>query len=403
MLLRTFSTASRLLAEKVPYKTIKRLGRTSSNLSLGVVGLANVGKSTFFQAITKTTLGNAANYPFATIEAEKSFVVVESAKLNHYQKLYKSQKKVPTSLTVYDIAGLTRNASSGQGLGNKFLSDIRKVDGIFHVVRGFRNDEITHIEHSVDPVRDLTIVTDELILKDLDYIETAKESARKDLKKPFFDKATVQFELDTLEKLSDTLYCGTKASAAEWLDAEIDIINPLNLLTAKPTVYLLNVNVSDYVNGINEFLSDVENWIKEKCPQDKLMLFSAEYEKKVNELPDEELEVFTAIHKGKQSAFPAIVDSIREVLHLISFYTCGPKEAHQWTIQEGSLAPDAAGAIHTDFKKNFISGQVYKWKYLKDEAAPLNENLLKSCGKRLLVGKAYVVEDGDVMLVRSGR
>lgn len=403
MLRRTFTTSCRAFAKKEISKKSKHLGRVSNNLSLGVVGLANVGKSTFFQAITRSTLGNPANYPFATIDAEKSFVVVESEKLNHYQQLYQSQKKVPTSLTVYDIAGLTRNASSGQGLGNKFLSDIRMVDGIFHVVRGFRDDEITHIEHSVDPVRDIAIVTDELILKDLDYIETAKETARKDLKKPFMDKTAVQFQLDTLEKLSDTLYCGTKASSAEWLDNEIDVINPLNLLTAKPTVYLLNINIPDYVNGSNEFLDAVKDWIEENCPQDKLMLFSADYETKLNELEGEELCTFKKSNENKGSAFPAIVDSIREVLRLISFYTCGPKEAHQWTVQEGSTAPEAAGAIHTDFKKGFVSAQVYKWDDLKDESAPLDENALKSKGKQLKVGKTYLVEDGDVMVIKSTR
>lgn len=403
MLLRAFTTSCRALAKKEVGKKIKHLGRVSNNLSLGVVGLANVGKSTFFQAITKSTLGNPANYPFATIDAEKSFVVVESEKLNHYQQLYQSQKKVPASLTVYDIAGLTRNASSGQGLGNKFLSDIRMVDGIFHVVRGFRDDEITHIEHSVDPVRDITIVTDELILKDLDFIETAKESARKDLKKPYVDKAAVQFQLDTYEKLSDLLYCGTKASSEEWLDNEIDVINPLNLLTAKPTVYLLNVNILDYINGSNEFLLDIKEWIEENCPQDKLMLFSADYETKLNELQGDELKAFQMAHESKPSAFPSIVDSVREALRLISFYTCGPKEAHQWTVQEGSTAPEAAGAIHTDLQKGFISAQVYKWDDLKNENAPLDESGLKSRGKQLRVGKTYLVEDGDVVVIKSGR
>ncbi|WPK23833.1 hypothetical protein PUMCH_001080 [Australozyma saopauloensis] len=403
MLLRTFSTSCKAFAKKEVAKKTKHLGRASNNLSLGVVGLANVGKSTFFQAITKSTLGNPANYPFATIEAEKSFVVVESEKLNHYQKLFQSIKKVPTSLTVYDIAGLTRNASTGQGLGNKFLSDIRMVDGVFHVVRGFRNDDITHIEHSVDPVRDITIVTDELILKDLDYIETAKESARKTLKKPFADKAAVEFELELLERLSDTLYCGTKASSVEWLDTEIDVINQLNLLTAKPTVYLLNVTVPDYVSGTNEFLDKVKEWIEENCPQDKLMLFSAEYETRLNELESADLQAYKAENGNMPSAFPGIVDSIRDALRLISFYTCGPKEAHQWTVQDGSTAPEAAGAIHTDFKKSFISAQVYKWEDLKEEAAPLDEASLKSRGKQLRVGKTYFVEDGDVMVVKTGR
>lgn len=402
MLLRTFYTTCRRLAKR-EISRAKRLGRASNDLSLGVVGLANVGKSTFFQAITRSTLGNPANYPFATIDAEKSIVAVDSAKLNHYQRLFQSRKRVPTSLTVYDIAGLTRNASSGQGLGNKFLSDIRMVDGIFHMVRGFRDDNITHIEHSVDPVRDITIVTDELILKDLDYIETAKESARKKARKAHVDKAAVLFELDVYEKLSDELYCGRKAASVQWLDAKIDVVNQLNLLTAKPTVYLLNVSAADYARGDNEFLASVRDWIADNCPDDRLMLFSAEYENKLNELTCQELQDFRAMHDNKESALPLIVDTIRDVLHLISFYTCGPKEAHQWTVQHGSFAPEAAGAIHTDFKKGFISAQVYKWDDMKNETAPLDEASLKSRGKQLRVGKSYVVEDGDVMVIKSSR
>ncbi|OBA20516.1 GTP-binding protein YchF [Metschnikowia bicuspidata var. bicuspidata NRRL YB-4993] len=400
---RQFSTACRLLAKKTVQTKQKYLGRVSNNLSLGVVGLANVGKSTFFQAITKSTLGNPANYPFATIDAEKSLVVVESPKLDQFQKLFQSEKKVPTSLTIYDIAGLTRNAASGQGLGNKFLSDIRQVDGIFHLVRGFRDDEITHIENSVDPVRDMTIVTDELILKDLDFIETALENVHKKEKKPGNDKSAVKFEIDTLEKILELLYSGRKVASEEWTEEEIDVINALNLLTAKPTVVLLNVCPNDYVNHQNEFMEAVQNWIRENCPQDKLMLFSAQYESQLNELEGKELADFVKEYDSKPSAMARIVDAIREVLHLISFYTCGPKEAHQWSIREGSTAPEAAGAIHTDLQNTFISAQVYKWDDVKNEPGPLDEASLKSKGKQLRVGKAYVVEDGDVMVVKAAK
>ncbi|KAJ8140457.1 hypothetical protein OY671_006354 [Metschnikowia pulcherrima] len=400
---RQLSSTCRLLAKKASAPKKKYLGRISNNLSSGVVGLANVGKSTFFQAITRSTLGNPANYPFATIEAEKSLVVVESAKLDQFQKLFQSEKKVPTSLTVYDIAGLTRNAASGQGLGNKFLADIRSVDGIFHVVRGFRDEEITHIENSVDPVRDMTIVTDELILKDLDFIETALENANKKVKKPGHDKALAKYEIDTLEKISDLLYSGRKVASEEWTEEEIDIINPLNLLTAKPTVVLLNVNPKDYITNNNEFMEQVEGWIQENCPQDRLMLFSATYETQLNELKGEERENFIRENGSKPSAMAGIVDAIREVLHLISFYTCGPKEAHQWSVRKGSTAPEAAGAIHTDLQNTFISAQVYKWQDVKNESGPLDEAALKSKGKQLRVGKTYVVEDGDVLVVKAAR
>lgn len=367
------------------------LGRPSNNLSLGLVGLANVGKSTFFQAITKSTLGNPANYPFATIEPEKSLVVVPLIKLDHYQKLFGSEKKLSSNLTIWDIAGLTRNASSGAGLGNKFLADIRQVDGIFQVVRGFRDDEIVHIEdNKVDPVRDLMIVNDELILKDLEFIEVGIEKVNKLFKRPNANKAEIELELKTLEKIQDLLYDGQKVINEPWSAEEIDIINSYNLLTAKPTVYLLNVNEEDYKSQSNEFLSQIQEWMEENSPQDELVIFSAQYETKLNESGNLE-----------DSAIPRIVERMRDALHLISFYTCGPKEARQWTVRVGSTAPEAAGVIHTDLQKTFISALVYKWDDLKSEKAPFNEAGLKSSGKQHRHGKKYAVEDGDVLLVKA--
>lgn len=382
------------MARKGCSQPSKHLGRVSNNLSSGVVGLANVGKSTFFQAITRSDLGNPANYPFATIEPEKSQVVVPSPQLDYLQKLYKSNKKVPTALTIYDIAGLTRNASSGAGLGNKFLADIRQVDGIFHVFRGFRDDEIVHIEENkVDPVRDLVIVTDELILKDLEYVESGLERAAKALKKPHSNVPEIELEISTMEKVLDLLYEGKKVTTGTWTDDEIDVINTYNLLTAKPTVYLMNVNEEDYKSGSNEFLGDVTAWISENCPEDELLLFSARLETKL-----------IAGEAEGESAIPQIVDTMRGSLDLISFYTCGPKEARQWTVRNGSLAPEAAGCIHTDLQKTFISAQVYKYSDLLEEDVTqgLNEAALKKKGKQYRFGKNYIVEDGDVMVIKAG-
>lgn len=387
--MRTFVTSCVRLAKKAVATKPKYLGRVSNNLLAGVVGLANVGKSTFFQAITKSKLGNPANYPYATIDPCQSLVVVESPKLNHLQHLYGSAKKVPTSMTIYDIAGLTRNAASGEGLGNKFLADIKQVDGIFHVVRAFRDDDITHIESTVDPARDMSIVTDELILKDIETVEAAALKLEKNRKKPGQDRATLDREELVYAKLTDLLYNGKKVTTEEWSNEEIDIINPLNLLTAKPTVVLVNVNEADYVSGENEFLPAIREWVAENCPQDSVMLFSAQHESNLLEL--QLLET---------SAFPKAVDKMREVLQIISFYTCGPKEAHQWSIRKGSTAPEAAGAIHTDLQKTFVSAQVYHWDDLKDETT-LDESLLKSKGKQYRYGKAYVVEDGDVLVVKA--
>lgn len=385
------------LAKKPATATAKALyfGRPSNNLSLGLVGLANVGKSTLFQAITHSDLGNPANYPFATIEPEKALVVVELPKLDHYQSLFGSQKQVPSNLTLYDIAGLTRNASSGQGLGNKFLADIRQVDGIMHVVRGFRSDEIIHIELTgVDPVRDIQIVNDELILKDLEYVETGIELTQKLLRKSAPLRAEAEQEVGTLEIVRDLLYEGKKITSVDtWTQKQIEVINKYNLLTAKPTIILLNVNEHDYVTQTNEFLHAVQKCVAETGLPDKIVLILAEYETQINEGHQ--------IEGSKGSAIATVVDQMRDALHLVSFYTCGPKEAHQWTVREGSIAPEAAAVIHTDLQKTFVSAQVYKWGDLAKEKAPLNEAMLKSQGKQYKHGKKYIVEDGDVILIKA--
>ncbi|KAL6450221.1 LOW QUALITY PROTEIN: YLF2 Obg-like ATPase [Candida maltosa Xu316] len=396
---RSFVTTTRLLA-KPPASTTPRkiLGRASNNLSVGLVGLANVGKSTFFQALTKSTLGNPANYPFATIEPEKSIVLVPSEKLTHYANIYGSQKSIPTNLTIWDIAGLVRNASSGAGLGNKFLNDIRQVDGILQIVRGFVNDEIVHIEdNKVDPVRDLVIVNDELILKDLEIIESEIERVKKMKIKPGI-AAQCDATLKVLDKLSMLLYDGIKAVNGEWTDEEIDVINGLNLLTAKPTVYLLNVTKEEYGKQENQFLAQVKEWIETNSPNDRLLI--AEHETKLNELVNEELDDYVK-ETGRDTAIPTVVDEMRSVLSLISFFTCGPLEARQWTIRRGSTAPEAAGLIHTDLQKTFINATVYKWDDMK-QVLEFDEAKLKAQGKQHKCGKKYEVEEGDVLIVRAG-
>ncbi|KAI5960809.1 uncharacterized protein KGF55_004379 [Candida pseudojiufengensis] len=370
----------------------KYLGRPSNNLSIGLVGLANVGKSTFFQSITKSNLGNPANYPFATIEPTKSIIQVPSTKLEHYAKIYNSQKEIPTNLTIWDIAGLTKNSSSGAGLGNKFLNDIRQVDGILQIVRGFVNDEIIHIEkNKVDPIRDLVIVNDELILKDLEFIEIEIEKSKKNLKKPNMNHE--EKNLKILEELSDSLYNGVKIINGDWNDEEIEFINTLNLLTAKPTVYLLNVSKEEYLNQKNQFWSDVEKWINEHSKNDKLIMFSAEYE-------HEQIENST--DESNNSIIPSVIESMRNSLNLISFYTCGDIESRQWTIRKGSTAPEAAGLIHTDLQKSFINSIVYKWEDL-EKIEKFDEMRLKSSGKQFKMGKKYIVEDGDVLVIKAGK
>lgn len=369
-------------------------GRPSNNLTSGIVGLANVGKSTFFQAITKSELGNPANYPFATIEPEEARVLVPSAKLDHLAKLYQSSKKIPSILKIFDIAGLVRGASDNKGLGNAFLNDIRQVDGIFQIVRAFRDTEITHIEGNVDPVRDLVIVQDELILKDMEFIENSVEKIESQLnhKSKGGDKELLKLEKQTLDKAYDVLINGQRIfNFDKWSNDEIKILNTFNLLTSKPMVILVNVNEQDYLNQENEFLADIEDWRSKYAKTSKIILFSADFETKINEN-----EKFS-----DNSSLPSIINEMRNALNLISFYTCGPIEARQWTVREQTTCPKAAGVIHTDFEKTFINADLIKFSDMQNLEPPFDEKKLKAKGQIQRVGKTYIVEDGDVLHFKS--
>ncbi|ODV83000.1 hypothetical protein CANARDRAFT_178023 [[Candida] arabinofermentans NRRL YB-2248] len=376
----------------------KLFGRPSNNLTSGIVGLANVGKSTFFQAITRSKLGNPANYPFATIEPEEARVLVPSSTLDHLSKLYGSKKKLPAVLKIFDIAGLVRGASDNKGLGNAFLNDIRSVDGIFQVVRAFRDDDITHIEGNVDPVRDLSIVLDELLLKDMEFVENALERLTKQLKimnsRQTHEASNMQLEIDTLNVVYDLMMEGQRViNKVDWSDDQIDILNTHNLLTAKPAVFLVNVSEQDFLAQSNEFLNDIKSWVEENAPGSPVILFSASYETKLAELGDEV--------DMDNSSLSEIIQEMRRQLKLISFYTCGPIEARQWTIRQNTLCPKAAGVIHTDFEKSFINAEVIKYEDVKDYNPPFDEKILKSKGKIGRVGKSYIVEDGDIMTFKA--
>lgn len=366
------------------------LSRNSNSISLGIVGLANVGKSTFFQAVTKTQLGNPANYPFATIEPEYSKIVVESQRLDKLQRIYNSKRKVNTDLKIVDIAGLTKNASSGEGLGNKFLSNIQQVDGIFQMVRGFIDDEIIHIEENkVDPIRDLVIVMDELILKDLEFIENGIDKLSKTLKKPNQQKQKLNKELILLNELQDFLYEGRKLSNFQFKDVEsVEIIKKYNFLTIKPTIYLLNVNQQDYISNKNQFKKEIEVWLLENCPNDKLILVSAKYENEALTNPDSQ----------QFSNLPLIVEEMRRSLSLISYFTCGEQEVREWSIKDGTTAADAAGLIHNDLKETFQLAQVHKY----NDIEKLN-SIQESKVKQYKYGKSHIVEDGDIILFKAGK
>lgn len=388
-----------------PKKNVKEekilLGRPGNNLKSGIVGLANVGKSTFFQAITRCPLGNPANYPFATIEPEEARVTVPSSRFDKLCDMYKPASKVPAHITVYDIAGLTKGAHAGEGLGNAFLSNIRAVDAIFQVVRCFDDAEIIHIEGDVDPVRDLQIVKDELRLKDIEFAKKHLEGVEKIVRRggQSMEVKQKKDEAATCEKIIKLLEDGHRIANQTWTGKEVLVINEMLLLTAKPAIYLVNLSEKDYVRKKNKHLLKIKQWVDENSPGDIIIPFSVCLEEKLSHMDsDEEAEAYLK-EIGAVTSLPKIITTMRQTLGLISFFTSGADEVREWTIRNGTKAPQAAGVIHNDLMNTFILAQVTKYDDLVecgDDAA------VKASGKLQQKGKDYVVEDGDVIYFRAG-
>lgn len=377
------------------------LGRPGNNLKSGIVGLANVGKSTLFQAITKCSLGNPANFPYATIDPEEARVIVPDARYDWLCEQYKPKSRVPANLTVYDIAGLTRGASTGAGLGNAFLSHIRAVDAIFQVVRCFDDAEIIHVEGDVDPVRDLNIISEELRLKDIEFVEKALENLAKQTRRggQSLEMKRLKEEEATVSKVLEMLKAGKDVRKGDWSPKEVEAINPLFLLTAKPVVYLVNLSEKDYLRQKNKHLPKIAEWVKEHATGDPIIPLSICFEERLTRFETEAEAEEECKKLGTKSALPKIIVTMRNALNLGSFFTCGSDEVRQWTIRKGTKAPQAAGVIHTDFEKTFIQAIVFNYNVLKelgDEAA------VKAAGKVMTKGKEYVVEDGDILLIKAG-
>ncbi|KAH3898759.1 Ola1p [Saccharomycodes ludwigii] len=385
--------------KKVEEKKIL-LGRPGNNLKAGIVGLANVGKSTFFQAITRCPLGNPANYPFATIDPEEARVIVPSPRFDELCKIYKkAASEVPATLTVYDIAGLTKGASAGEGLGNAFLSHIRAVDSIYQVVRCFDDAEIIHIEGDVDPVRDLDIISTELRLKDIEFSEKHLEGIEKITRRggQSLEVKNKKEEAIVVEKIIQLLKDGNRVYNQTWNSKEVEIINSMQLLTAKPCIYLINLSERDYIRKKNKHLLRIKEWVDKNSPGDLIIPFSVCLEERLSHMTEEEgAEELKKI--GTISALPKIVTTMRKKLDLISFFTAGDCEVREWTIRKGTKAPQAAGVIHNDLMKTFILADIMKYDDLveyKDEKA------VKAAGKMQQKGKDYVMEDGDVVYFRA--
>ncbi|AOW26162.1 GTP-binding protein YchF [Candida albicans L26] len=376
------------------------LGRPGNNLKSGIVGLANVGKSTFFQAITRCPLGNPANYPFATIDPEEARVIVPSPRFDKLCELYKPKSEVPAFLTVYDIAGLTKGAHAGEGLGNNFLANIRAVDSIFQMVRCFDDADIIHINDEVNPIADLDIIKDELRLKDIEFANTYLEGVEKIAKRggQSLEVKQKKEEAEFVKKVIQMLEDGKRIANQTWTAKEVDIINQMFLLTAKPCIYLINLSEKDYIRKKNKYLLKIKEWVDANSPGDLIVPLSVSLEEKLaNMESDEEREAYCK-EIGAQSALPKIIVAMRQKLDLISFFTGGPDEVREWTIRKWYTAPQAAGTIHTDLERTFILAQVIKY----DDLIELgDENSVRAAGKLMQKGKDYFVEDGDIIYVKA--
>ncbi len=359
-------------------------------LRAGIVGLPNVGKSTLFNAVVANAKATAANFPFCTIEPNVGVVAVPDERLEVLAKISNSEQIVPTRIEFVDIAGLVKGASQGEGLGNKFLANIRQVDAIIHVVRCFEDDDIIHVSGSIDPVRDIEIINLELGLADLAQIERRMERVRKLAR----TSKEAQLELGALEKLTAVLNEGKAARQAELTEEETEAVKILELLTQKPIIYATNVSEDDLATG-NKWVEQVkEIATKEKA---QVVIISAQVESELIELPQEERADFLESLGVKEGGLKSLIKATYQLLGLRTFLTTGPKETRAWTIQAGMLAPQAAGVIHTDFERGFIRAETVAY---QDLVTTGSMTAAKEKGLVRSEGKEYTVQEGDVLLFR---
>ncbi len=361
-------------------------------LKAGIIGLPNVGKSTLFNAITKKNI-LAANYPFATIDPNVGVVTVPDKRLEVLNDMYMPERLIATQYEFIDIAGLVKGASTGEGLGNKFLANIREVDAIVQVVRCFENKDIIHVEGTIDPTRDIEIVNYELILSDLEIVENRLAKIEK--------KATTSndkeglYEVSLLKKLKEILSLGKMLRLEEFDEKESKLIKTYNLITNKPFIYLANVSEDDLLTNDNPYVNKVREYASKE--NSSVVLMCAKIESELSELDEESKKEFLKDLGIQNSGLDSLIHNTYHLLGLKTFFTVGSDEVRAWTFKDGMTAPLCAGLIHTDFQKGFIKAEVMSYDDLVKYGSEIK---VKEAGRARLEGKDYIMQDGDICLFR---